>query len=62
MFKHDEAAKVDLFSEEGIKEIAAFSGGIPKYALEFSSIDLGESIKAKRDSPLIVFLKNIGTL
>jgi DNA-binding MarR family transcriptional regulator len=52
VFKHESPAKVNLFSEEGIKEIAEFSGGIPKFALKFSSLALEEAIKSKRESPL----------
>lgn len=60
MFEHTDQAKVNLFTDEGIKIIASYSGGIPKFALLFSSILLEASIKSKRSESLTEsFIKSV---
>jgi len=52
MFSNEETKKINLFSDDGIGTIAEYSGGIPKFALKFSSIILNEAIASKRSSSI----------
>jgi len=50
--EHNSGMKRILFNDKVLKEIAKFSGGIPRFALEFAYYLLEDAIKAEKDTPL----------
>jgi len=52
LYTHKTSNEINLFTENSLKHIAAYSGGISKFALKFASIILEEAIKSKRNQEL----------